>query len=352
MLTYKQVKENGWLVFEAVTGSRAYGLATNSSDTDIRGVFILPEEAYYNMEYTPQVANESNDIVYYELKRFIELLARNNPNMLELLNLPESCILYKNKLMELITPELFLSKLCEQSFANYAFTQIKKAWGLEKKIVNPVSEIRKSPIDFCYVYTESEVVSLQNYLTDRGLRQEHIGLSAVTHIRDCFQLYYSDTLNYSGVIRKEDANDVCLSSIPKGENAMALLFFNKDAYSVYCRQYKEYWDWVAKRNEARYNNTVLHGKKYDSKNMMHVFRLLRMAEEIAKEGKVNVWRGDREWLLDVKAGKYEYDELVEKATQIKEALPELYRQSSLQDKPDLQLINERLIRIRKLYYNR
>ncbi len=89
-LTIEQVKENGWLIFEAIVGSKAYGLDTAKSDTDIRGVFVLPKDLFYSLDYKPQVSNESNDIVYYELKRFIELLARNNPNIIELLNMPES----------------------------------------------------------------------------------------------------------------------------------------------------------------------------------------------------------------------------------------------------------------------
>ena len=134
ILTIEQVKANGWLVFEAIVGSKAYGLDTDKSDTDIRGVFVLPKELFYSLEYTAQVSNESNDIVYYELKKFIELLAKNNPNILEMLQLPEACILYRHELMNWIKPDMFLSKLCEKSFANYAYTQIQKARGLEKKI--------------------------------------------------------------------------------------------------------------------------------------------------------------------------------------------------------------------------
>ena len=64
MLTIEQIKNNGWLIFEAITGSKACGLDTAKSDTDIRGVFVLPKELFYSIEYTPQVSNESNDIVY------------------------------------------------------------------------------------------------------------------------------------------------------------------------------------------------------------------------------------------------------------------------------------------------
>ena len=274
MLMIDEVKKNGWLTFEAVAGSKAYGLATAISDTDIRGVFVLPKELFYSLNYTAQVNNETNDIVYYELRKFIELLLKNNPNIIELLNVPKEHVLYKHPVMDNIKPQIFLSKLCEQSFANYAFTQIKKAYGLEKKIVNPIDEKRKTVLDFCFVYQGKETVSLPAYLEASGRLQQHFGLATIAHLKDCYNLYYNETQHYAGVTKKENANDVCLSSVPKGELPVAMLYFNKDGYSIYCKRYKEYWDWVAKRNDERYKTTMAHGKNYDSKNMMHVFRLL------------------------------------------------------------------------------
>ncbi|MEP6746913.1 MAG: nucleotidyltransferase domain-containing protein [Bacteroidota bacterium] len=350
MLTIEQVKNNGWLIFEVVTGSKAYGLDTAKSDTDIRGVFVLPKEIFYSLEYTAQVSNESNDIVYYELKRFMELLAKNNPNIMELLSVRESCVLYKHPLMEKISAELFLSKLCEKTFANYAFTQIKKAYGLEKKIISPVEEERKSVVDFSFVYVGREAVPLNKFMQENGFEQERLGLSAITHLRDCYNLFHSTSLQYAGVIRKEAANDVCLSSIPKGEVPVGMLYFNKDGYSVYCKRYNEYWDWVAKRNEDRFKTTMSHGKKYDSKNMMHVFRLLLMAKEIATDGKINVLRNDRAFLLSIKEGTFEYIDLVEKAEAMKDGLTFLYQHSNLPDEPDIKKIDKLLIKMREVYY--
>jgi uncharacterized protein len=351
-LTIEWIKNNGLLVFEAITGSRAYGLDTAQSDTDIRGVFVLPKKMYYGFEYTAQVSNASNDIVYYELKRYLELLSKNNPNILELLGLPENCILYQDEMMQQLQPQLFLSKLCEKTFADYAFTQIKKAYSLEKKIVNPVEEKRKSVLDFCFVYEDNEAIPLVRFLEEKNLSQTKMGLSAIPHLKDCYNLFYSDTFPYAGIVRKEEANEVGLSSIPKGEKPLALMYFNKDGYSVYCKKYKEYWEWVSRRNEARYITTITHGKKYDSKNMLHVFRLLHMAKEIAIEGNINVYRKDRDYLLSIKEGVFEYDELVLKAEAIKNELPAYYKNSPLPGKPDIELINELLISMRTAYYNK
>lgn len=349
-LTINSVKENGLLIFEAITGSKAYGLDTPTSDTDLRGVYVLPKEVYYSLDFPEQVSNETNDIVYYELRRFMELLAKNNPNTMEMIGVPEHCVLYRHKVMEYLRPELFLSKLCEKTFANYAFTQIKKAYGLEKKIVNPVEKERKSVLDFCFVYLGKEVIIARQFLEKHNMDEKKVGLAVIPHLRDSYNLFYSETGAYSGIVRKETSNEVALSSIPKGEVPVSMLYFNRDGYSVYCKKYREYWEWVDKRNEDRYKTTMSHGKNYDSKNMMHVFRLLLMAKEIATEKKVNVYRKDREFLMDIKQGKFEYDELASKAEKLKNELPFLYEQSDLPNAPDLDSVNALLVQIRKELY--
>ena len=350
-MTLEELKKSGHIIFECISGSRAYGLHTPSSDTDIRGVFILPQDEFYSLNYVSQVNNDSNDIVYYELRKFIELCSNNNPNILELLNVPDHCVRYKHPLFDSIKMSMFLSRKCEMSFANYAYAQIKKARGLEKKIVNPVEKERKSVLDFCYVLENGKSKELLRYLEQKNIKQENCGLSKLSHMKDCFNLFHSSQISYKGVVKSDSSNEVALSNIPKGEAALAMLFFNKDGYSSYCRKYKEYWEWVEKRNDDRYATTVAHGKNYDSKNMMHTFRLLHMAKEIAVEGIVFVERSDREYLLDIKKGKFEYDELVSKAEDLKTELVMLYQKSNLPDLPNLDSINSLLVKIRKEFYN-
>ncbi len=40
-MTLSELKKSGHIIFECIAGSRAYGLDTATSDTDIRGVFVL-----------------------------------------------------------------------------------------------------------------------------------------------------------------------------------------------------------------------------------------------------------------------------------------------------------------------
>ncbi len=132
-MTIQDLKNNNLILFEAIAGSKSFGLETPESDTDIKGVFYMPKALFYGTEYIPQISNETNDVVYYEIGRYIELLTKNNPNILELLASPADCILYKHPVMERVLISDFLSKLCKDTFAGYAATQIKKSTRTEKE---------------------------------------------------------------------------------------------------------------------------------------------------------------------------------------------------------------------------
>jgi len=350
-MTIEELKDKGLIILECISGSKAYGLDTPSSDTDIKGVFLLPKKDFYGLEYTAQVSNPTNDIVYYELGRYMELLSVNNPNILELLNTPESAVLFKHPFLEEIKSELILSKLCKNTFGKFALSQIKKAKGLKKKIVNPVGKERKSILSFCYVNYDQGSISLSKYLEINNWKQENCGLINISHMKDMFGLFHSETVNYNGIIKNELSNDIRLSSIPKEEKQEALLYFNKDGYSKYCKEYKEYWDWVENRNEVRYENTQSHGKNYDAKNMMHTFRLLEMAIEIGKERKINVKRPNREFLLDIKSGNYEYEDLLVMAKERQDEMETIFENSKLPGKPNIEMINELTYKLRNKFYN-
>lgn len=349
-MTLEELKNSGCIIFECVSGSQAYGLATPESDVDIKGVFILPREKFYSLEYIDQINANNNNEVYFELKKFIDLLAKNNPNMLEMLNVPQECILFKHPVYDLIQPKYFLSSLCKDTFAGYAMTQLKKARGLNKKILNPIAEEKKSILDFCYVIHEQGSIPLSEFLASRQIKQKKCGLVAIPHMREVFGLYYNENENYKGIMQDEYSTDISLSSVSANEKPIATLSFNKDGYSKYCKDYKEYFSWVEQRNDTRYQNTISHGKNYDAKNMMHTFRLLDMAEEIGRNGEINVRRNNREFLLKIKQGDFEYDELVEQAEAKLKQVEQAYSNHKLPAQPDLNKINQLLIEVRMKFY--
>jgi predicted nucleotidyltransferase len=351
-MTIQELKDNNLLLLECVSGSKVYGLATASSDTDIKGVFYLPREQFFAMDYIAQVNDEHNNEVYYELGRFMELLYKNNPNILELLATPAEFVLWKHSLMEPLSVNMFLSQCCKDTFAGYAHTQIRKARGYNKKVVNPMPEERKDVLDFCFVIEGHTSIGLKKWLEQHNYKQERCGLTAIPHTSGLHALFYDPEgiLNYSGVFSGPDANDVSLSSIPRGAKESGYLYFNADHYSAHCKNHREYWEWIGKRNEERYLNNKAHGKNYDSKNMMHTIRLLQVAEEIGREGKLNVTRSNREELLAIKKGAYSYEQLLSMADELMQRIEIAYESSNLPSAPDKRNIERLLVDMRIQLY--
>lgn len=344
------IKKEGLILFETISGSTAYGLNTPQSDVDIKGIFILPKEHLFGLDYVPQISDETNDTVYYEVGRFVELLIKNNPTVIELIHSPEKCVQIKHPLMDLFKKEDYLSKACKDRFAGYAMSQIKKAKGLNKKIHNPIEKERKFVLDFCYVNYGGGSIPLKKYLEIKGIDQSECGLTNLPQMQNLFGLYHQKGVQFGGIMKSEQSNDVTLSSIPKECEQQSVLYFNKDGYSYYCKSYKEYWTWVEKRNENRFSNTIAHGKNYDAKNMMHTFRLLRMAREIGENGEVNVFRKDREFLLNIKSGNFEYDDLLEQANALLKTTEKAFSTSSLPDAPNEEQLKSVLVEIRRSFY--
>ncbi len=354
-MTIADLRQQKLILFEAISGSRAYGTNLPHSDTDLKGVFILPENQFFGLDYIPQVANETNDEVFYELRRFVELLLKNNPTVLELLGTPADCVVYKHPLFDHFQARDYLSQLCRLSFAEYAVAQIRKAKGLNKKINHPEPPARKSVLDFCYVTVGAGAQPAEAWLAHNGFASSQCGLANVPHLTDLYALFIDHSPErrhgYRGLVRDPDTSqDVLLSAVPKGEEPVAYLSFNRNGYSTYCRVFREYWEWVAKRNTERYENTVQHGKNYDAKNMLHVFRLLQMAEEIALTGELHVRRPNREYLLQIRRGEFEYTTLLAEAEQLVARVEAAFATSALPEAPIKEAAEETLRWVRAQYY--
>lgn len=86
--------DNPLVLFRGIVGSRAYGTQNTNSDTDVRGIFAVPSAEYARLVQPPrQMSDERNDRTYYSLVRFCELMAESNPTTMEMLFLPDDCIL-------------------------------------------------------------------------------------------------------------------------------------------------------------------------------------------------------------------------------------------------------------------
>ena len=156
-------------------------------------------------------------------------------------------------------------------------------------------------------------------------------------------------IGYRGVVDERAGNgDLRLSSIDdKHTRPICFISYNQNGYSTHCRQYHDYQCWVRERNEKRYESNL--DKNYDSKNMMHCFRLMHMGEEIA-QGKGMALRRtwDHDFLMDIRGHRFEYEELMEMLEAEKERMDRAMAASTIRDSIDLEAVNQMLIDIRKM----
>lgn len=350
-------------IFRAIVGSQAYGTSTPSSDIDYKGIYCQDSRELLGFGYKEQI-EFSKDHTEYEIRRFLQLIQSANPTVLELLYSPEDCVIISSPGYELLKSnrDKFLTTACANSFGGYAIAQIKKARGLDKKMNYEKSRIeRKTPLDFCYVYENGKTKQILKYLQENDMVQEFCGLVRLDHFKDCYALHYDyqaqygvdqrnrpiQPLGYKGVIG-EDSNELRLSTVPKYSDPATVLYYNKDGYSMHCKDFKEYQDWLATRNTQRYVDSQNHGQQIDGKNLMHCRRLLDMAIEIATEGTIKVRRPNAEELLKIRRGEVKLDELIEQAEEDIKRLDEVFAKSSLPKEVDRDWVNNLLLKIRDI----
>lgn len=397
--TFEDIKNNNWLLYNCYRGSYVYGTYIEGvSDKDTFGIFLEPVEQLLGLglDFQDEISDEKHDTVWYSLKKYFNLLLSSNPNILESLFIDDEFVIYEHPIITELKQhrQNFVTKECFNSFIGYAITQIKRARGYNKLCTWEAVE-RKMPIDFCYTPFNQGSQHITEWLERRGLKQRYCGLVSVNNMPDCYGLYYdwgshfktegvtySDIVEYSNIrlstfffetfpgysmvfmpedfdsmkpigyrgIVKEGGDgkpdDVRCSSVEKNVRPLCVMQYNKDGFTQHCKKYHQYQEWLRKRNQIRYESNL--GHNYDSKNIMHCFRLINMGIEIAKTGQVNINRKgiDADFLLNVRNHKYEYEYLIENLESKKSELDDAIKSSTLPEKIDASYINQLLIDIR------
>ena len=232
-------------LYSVISGSKAYGLDTPTSDTDIRGVVYLPERMLFGLGKCEQIENQSKDICYWSVKRAFELLLKNNPHIME--------VIWNTRTVHFIHP-LF-----------------------------------QSVLDNKHIFT-------------------------------------SKRLGY--------------------------------AYSVYAHQQLILLDTKRKNGTGRV--AQMENWAYDYKFAMHTVRLLRSGAEFLNSGELQVYRPDKKELLEIRNGKYSFEEFVKfeennKKKQIVGGMikdeirkfEEAFENSTLPNEPPFEQIEKLLITLQK-----
>lgn len=133
-----------FVVYNARMGSKAFGLADETSDNDERGVYLPPAEWHWSIQPLPEQiefkrtadgrvldhnsTEDADDFCWWEIEKFLRLALKANPNVLEALYVSEQHILnikpigHRLRMMR----DSFLSKHIFQTYSGYVLSQFKK----------------------------------------------------------------------------------------------------------------------------------------------------------------------------------------------------------------------------------
>ena len=164
---------------------------------------------------------------------------------------------------------------------------------------------------------------------------------------------------HCGIINNDGtSNTVRLCSTDKDETPICMMSYNADSYGSHCRKYKEYEEWKSKRNKARYESNMegeMSGDpdmKYDVKNMYHSFRNVAMCTEIAQgKGIIPNRTGiDRDFLMDVRARKFGYSELIKKLSEMTDVMQKACEESTIKEQIDEEMVRKLVSDFRRDFF--
>lgn len=129
-LSVQELKDN-YIFFRALTGSHAYGLNHAESDMDWRGWYAPPTHMILGLSIPPeQLEYKEDDATFWEIRKFVHLLLKNNPNVLETLWAKEQ--IYKEHPVSKVAREIVASRrrvLCTElatTYGGYATSQWRR----------------------------------------------------------------------------------------------------------------------------------------------------------------------------------------------------------------------------------
>jgi uncharacterized protein len=163
-------------MYLTITGSQAYGVNQDDSDQDIYGVCMPPKEIMFphlsgeipgfgrqiqrfEVWSEHHVKRPDNHVTYdfavFGIVKFFQLCMENNPNMLDTLATPRTCVIHSTPIAELIREnrKLFFHKGAYTKFRGYSYSQMSK---IRNKVnsSNPkrASDIEKHGMDLKFAY--------------------------------------------------------------------------------------------------------------------------------------------------------------------------------------------------------
>lgn len=349
----KLAKNVSWIKDRTVLlvrhGSHAYGTNIATSDEDFKGIAIPPRQYFLGSQFKFEQAElHEPDLVIYDIRKFINLASACNPNIIEVLHTDPSDHFVVDPIGRIIldNKDNFLSKRIKHTFMGYSISQLKRIKTHRRWILNPPKE----PPTRSMLGLPEQTLIPKNQLDAAS--------AEIKKELDCFQFDFMEELSEPMRIAVKDtmADMLAELKITSDQHWMAAarkiglsdnfiqLMQKEREYSSKKEEWDHYQEWKKKRNRSRYELEEKYG--YDTKHAYHLVRLIRMCREVLTTGKVIVKRPDREELLYIRNGGWEYDKLIEFAEREDVALQEIYNNSDVLPKtPDHKYIDNLCIEL-------
>jgi len=136
-------------MYATYMGSAAYGVSNLGSDIDVYGFCLPPKESIFphlageipgfgsqiqrfeqwqQHHIKDKSAEKEYDITIFSIVKYFQLCMENNPNMIDSLFVPRTCIIHSSALSERVREnrKLFLHKGSYHKFKGYAYSQMHK----------------------------------------------------------------------------------------------------------------------------------------------------------------------------------------------------------------------------------
>jgi uncharacterized protein len=346
-------------MFLTIHGSQAFGMATELSDLDLKGVCVPPksvrEDLFHGFdqaENAPFVedqfgrlrnpANPKMESTIYSLRKYVSLAALVNPTILELMWVDPKFVQIQHPAWnELVRHrKLFLSRKARQTYLGYAKQQVAKIerhrkWlKLEAAPVKPMREQfgLKNP-DVAREFGESDRFIRRQIETWNFSEYDGIDEDRRHDIKElCWDLVFN--LCQSAKTNWENWPDAYYqAALVKLQNVVQMpkdvlgLINAEKRYHDALKEWNGYQHWATERNAARKELEQKHG--FDTKHACHLVRLLRQGIEVLETGELTVLRPDAAELLGIRNGAWSYERTVEYAAEMEAKLADAEKRSPL-----------------------
>ncbi len=362
------------IIFKTIAGSTLYGLQGPDSDTDYRGVY-LPD---YTTLMSPfkktetKIDHSGDDEELHSLGKVISLAAQCNPNIIELLFVPDRFIVKTTPTWEIVREnrELFLSKEAEFRFKGYAVSQMHRVCLHKKYLDNPIiskptreefglvagKEIKKDQFQaFMSILDKNTFgqIPTWNELTreERGLIFDEIAGICVLYADNLGLIPLGDEERYSYDI-ETDIKLQNAKNLGFSDDFIEVAKREKKYYSA-LSQYNSYQTRKKDRNPKRAELEAKFG--YDAKHVSHTMRLLHMALEIGEgKGVIPDRRGiDDDFLKSIKfEGAMKYDDILGYVETLKNKITAAFKASNLPQQSDRKKLEEIYLKAVQTYYGK